>query len=1306
MLAFARFLPLLTALATAPPALADVRIELSGAPVDRALRSNQADCFGWTPPPSWVVKCEADQLQIIEGQTVVMRMTRVRPGPAPVTTRYRWETVNAGATAPSDFLYQTGFVEIPQGQTRSQALRIDTIDDNLPEPDEALVFSVELISARGTIDGYRKLWIGVGLLDNDNVPQLSVVGVSGTEGGTLAFVVSASATRGATMTVNYKTSDGTAVSGEDYQAAQGTLTFAPGETSKTVSVSTLDDAQDEPAEKFVLTLSSPANATLAVASADGTILDNDPAPQLSVADASGDEGGALDFVVSTPTSSASEITVNYATANGTAVSGQDYQAAQGTLTFAPGEASRTVSVSTLDDAQDEPAEKFALTLSSPVNATLNVTSADGTILDTDAAPRLSVADGSGDEGGALDFVVSTPTSSVSEITVNYATANGTAVSGQDYQAAQGTLTFAPGESSRTVSVSTLDDAQDEPAERFALTLSSPKNATLDVSSADGTIVDNDGAPQLSIAGASGTEGGTLDFVVSASATSASTITVNYGTSDDTAVAGQDYQAAQGTLTFAPGESSRTVSVSTLEDALDEPAETFALALSSPANATLGVASVDGTIVDNDGAPQLSIAGASGREGGTLDFAVSASATSTSTITVNYGTSDGTAVAGQDYRAAQGTLTFAPGESSKTVSVTTLDDALDEGMETFALTLSSSSNVDFGARTATGTIIDNDAARVVLTASPASVPEGAGPTAVRVTAALEGARRDVATLVRVSVRGGSAQESVDFAAVPDFEIEIPAEAASGAGSFTLSPVDDDQEEADETLTVSGVSGLAVEPAALSLLDDDEERPLVTFRVLLFEAASNSLRQGFLRVINNSPKSGEVIIEATDDSGDRREPVSLFIEAGHAAHFNSIDLEAGNPAKRLSGGVGAPVRGDWRLKMSTSLDVDVLAYSRTKDLQARTANAFVTAMNEVAPVVDGRHQVAFFNPGANQAQQSMLRLVNTGLEDIDATIAGIDDTGQASGSVRVSIPGLETVTLTAEELETGVAAGIVEGRLGLGTGKWRLSVSASPAMVTKALLLSVDKLTNLSSSRDVRTVPLFSPMSEPDWTGLLRVVNRSPEAGEVTLTATDATGRAYEPLTFTLGAQAATHVVSADLELGNPGKDLAGSTGAGSGNWRLELDSPLDVYAVAYARSHDGFLTSIHDLVPQVNGVHRANFFNPASNDRQVSWLHLLSASDADALVTVTGRDDLGNSPGRPVRLQVMAGTAVMLPSAALESGEHELIESGALGDGAGKWRLEVTSDRPLQVMSLLVSPTGHLSNVSTAIDPYAAKRSEP
>ena len=1215
------------------------------------------------------------------------------------TVRVNYATANGTARSGQDYQAAQGALTFASGET-SKTVSVATLGDALTEPAET--FSLTLSSP---VNATLAVTSADGTILDNNLSPLSVAGASGDEGSALDFVVSTPSASTDTITVNYATKDGTAVSAQDYQAVQGTLTFAPGETAKTVSVMTVNDVLDEPVETFALMLSTPKKATLAVVSANGTITDNDAAPELSVAGVSGDEGDIFGFVVSASAASGTTIRVNYGTADGTAVSSRDYRAARGTLAFAPGDTSKTVSVTTLVDVLDEPAETFVLTLSSPVNATLGTASASGTIVDDDAPPQLSVAGVSGDEGSALDFVVSASSMSGRTVTVNYGTADGTAVSAQDYQAAQGTLTFAPGEARKTVSVATLADALDEPAETFLLTLSSPVNATLGTASADGTIVDDDAAPQLSVAGVGGGEGSALDFVVSASSVSGHRVTVAYATTDGTAVAGQDYQTARGTLTIAPGETSAVVSVSTLVDAQSEPAENFVLTLSSPTNATLAASSAEGWILDSESGSQLSVAGGSSTEGGAINFLVITASTEGRTITVDYATTDGTAVAGRDYRAARGTLSLAPDAASRTVSVLTLDDAVNEGTETFVLTLSSPADVDFGTRTATGTIIDNDAAKVVLTASPASVPEGAGPTEVRVTAALEGARRDVATVVRVSVQGDSAQETADFATVPDFDVEIAAGAESGAGTFMLSPVDDDLEEADETLTVSGVADLAVDAATLSLQDDDG-RPLVTFRVLLFEAASNPLRQGFLRVINNSTTPGTVAIEATGDAGDRREPVTLFIEPGHASHFNSVDLEEGNPAKRLSGGVGPSLRGDWRLKMTTSLDVDVLAYSRTKDTLSSTTNAFVTAMNEVAPTVDGRHRVAFFNPGANQAQSSILRLINTGLEDMEAVVTGIDDAGQASGTVRVAISSLDTLTLTADELETGVGEGIVGGSLGRGTGKWRLTISAGPALVAKALLLSVDKLTNLSSSRDVRTVPVFPPMSEPEWTGLLRVINRSPEAGEVTIAATDETGLEYEPLTLALGAGAATHVISSDLELGNEDKGLTGSTGAGRGNWRLELASPLDVHAVAYARSYDGFLTSIHDLVPQTNGIHRVNFFNPASNGTQVSWLHLLSDSDTDALVTISGKDDRGSSPGSPVRLRVPAGTVVKVPSLALESGQHDLIESGALGDGYGKWRLEVVSDQPLRVMSLLVSPTGHLSNVSTAIDPFGARKSAP
>ena len=116
-----------------------------------------------------------------------------------------------------------------------------------------------------------------------------------------------------------------------------------------------------------------------------------------------------------------------------------------------------------------------------------------------------------------------------------------------------------------------------------------------------------------------------------------------------------------------------------------------------------------------------------------------------------------------------------------------------------------------------------------------------------------------------------------------------------------------------------------------------------------------------------------------------------------------------------------------------------------------------------------------------------------------------------------------------------------------------------------------------------------------------------------------------------------------------------------------------------------------------------FFNPASNDRQVSRLRLINNGGSQASVTVTGVDDAGLSPGGPLQLRVAPGTALEVSSTELESGQSERIESGALGDGVGKWRLRVESDEPIQVMSLLDSPTRHLTNTSTVLHARICRR---
>ena len=639
------------------------------------------------------------------------------PSPADVTVSYATAdpagSVDPVAGAGVDYESASGTLTFAPGEL-SQTIRVSVLDDELDEPDET--FALVLSDLRGAALG-RGSALGT-IRDDDEPPALSIAGASGAEDvGELAFAVALSARSLTGVTVDYASMDGTAVAGSDYDAVEGTLTFAAGEVWKTIRVPVIDDAVDEADEEaFAVALSAPTGATLDAATATGTIWDDDEPPAVSVADAAGDEDiGALEFAVALSAPSGIEVSASYATADGTATAGGDYAAATGTLMFAPGEVSRTIAVSVIDDSLDEPDETFTLVLADPRGATLGRGSALGTIRDDDEPSALSIAGDTGPEDvGELVFSVTLMARAPTEVTVNYATMDDTAIAGDDYKPVEGTLTFAPGETARTIRVAVVDDAVDEADEEsFAVTLSGPSGATLAHSLATGVIRDDDEPPALSVADAAGDEDvGALEFAVTLSAPSGIEVSASYATADGTATAGSDYMAATGTLLFAPGEVSQTIRVAILDDALDEAdEESFAVTLSGPSGATLAHSLATGVIRDDDEPPALSVADAAGDEdAGALDFEVTLSAPSGIEVSASYATKDGTATAGSDYEAATGTLVFAPGEVSRTIRVAVLDDALHEAdEETFEMTLARLVNATAADVSATGTIRDNDLA---------------------------------------------------------------------------------------------------------------------------------------------------------------------------------------------------------------------------------------------------------------------------------------------------------------------------------------------------------------------------------------------------------------------------------------------------------------------------------------------------------------------------------------------------------------------------------------------------------------------
>jgi hypothetical protein len=222
-------------------------------------------------------------------------------------------------------------------------------------------------------------------------------------------------------------------------------------------------------------------------------------------------------------------------------------------------------------------------------------------------PRISIGDATITEGNSgtayATVVVSLSERPHQPVTVSYATQNGTAAAGSDYASASGKVTFAVGEISKTILLPVKGDRVVEPDETFLINLSDAKQAKIADGQAVLTIRDDE--PRISITGASAYEGNSgttpFEFTVSLSAAYDQTVTVNFATSDYTAIAGIDYLGASGTLTFLPGDTTKTVTVLGLGNTTPQPQKDFIVTLSgASANALIAGSTAYGSIVDDDG----------------------------------------------------------------------------------------------------------------------------------------------------------------------------------------------------------------------------------------------------------------------------------------------------------------------------------------------------------------------------------------------------------------------------------------------------------------------------------------------------------------------------------------------------------------------------------------------------------------------------------------------------------------------------------------------------------------------------------
>jgi uncharacterized repeat protein (TIGR01451 family) len=447
--------------------------------------------------------------------------------------------------------------------------------------------------------------------------------------GTASIDVTRTSGSGGTVTVHYTITNGTASSADYTGATSGTLTFNNGDTTKTISIPIVNDSLDEVNETLNLALDTPTGGAVlgAQTTAVLTITDDDPTPSLSINDVTVTEGnsGTVDatFTVTLSAASGQTVTVNYATADGTATTADgDYLAIPSTtLTFNPGDTTKTITVKVNGDLFFEGNEDFFVNLSGQTNSTISDAQGRGVITNDDAAPTLSISDATITEGNSgttnAAFTVTLTGATHNTTTVSYATADGTATAPSDYTAIPSTvLTFLPGETTKTINVVVKGDTNAEADETFFVNLSGATNATITDAQGLGTIVSDD-TPLVGLSASTYTvaeDGLHATITVNRLGDLSQPARVDYLTSDPSGlnlcsqVTGMassrcDYATTAGTLRFAAGETSKTIYIPIVDDVYIDGNETFTLTLSNAVGGDLaGISTATITITDNDTVP--------------------------------------------------------------------------------------------------------------------------------------------------------------------------------------------------------------------------------------------------------------------------------------------------------------------------------------------------------------------------------------------------------------------------------------------------------------------------------------------------------------------------------------------------------------------------------------------------------------------------------------------------------------------------------------------------------------------------------
>ncbi len=593
-------------------------------------------------PPSGELNFDSTDYMVAEnGASVVITVSRINGDYGALTVDYSLQdgADSNAATASVDYEFSSGRLSFIDGEV-SQTFTVTILDDSYYEGDETFTAGISnIVGGDGTIGSIASAVITIA--EDDAVPPAGEIGFEFDSKTVIEndsdVTLNVQRTGGSfgELSVNYASFDGSAIVGTDYRVLSDSLTFADGETQKTIVVNLFNDDIYEPDETFTVQLSNLiGDGVLGINLSTITILDDEPIPEAGVLEIENanyiinENDGSLAINVIRVDGDVGTVSVDISTSDLTAIASEDYETISQTLSFADGEGLKSITLNIVDDSSYEGEEVFSLNLSNVVGTSLgNQSTSTIAIVEDDEVPPAGVIQFSGasysvdENAGSILITVTRANGSFGSARVNVATVDGTAIADEDYLTPTETLTFLDGETSQTISIIILDDVEYESNESFNLVLSNLEGdaALGNPDTVTVTIVEDDAIPPAGVLQLSGNsytvneaDGGVI-ITVQRTEGSHGDVSVDYSVTDNQAINGSDYSVSDGTLYFGDGEMSQTITIDIIDDRLDEVTETLTVSLSNAVSATLGsIQTASVSITDNDGS-------SNGGGGGSFNF---------------------------------------------------------------------------------------------------------------------------------------------------------------------------------------------------------------------------------------------------------------------------------------------------------------------------------------------------------------------------------------------------------------------------------------------------------------------------------------------------------------------------------------------------------------------------------------------------------------------------------------------------------------------------------------------------------------